>query len=299
MEAAVSTLHVVTRFAPSPTGRLHVGHGLSAILAHDLARATGGTFLLRIEDIDAARARAEHVAGIFEDLRWLGLDWDGEPLVQSARTTIYQDAVAQLGARRLAYPCFCTRADIAAQIAASGAAPHGSDGPVYPGTCRALPAAERAARIAAGEPHAWRLDMAAALDAVADQAPLLWTDATAGDQLSTPQNAGDIVLSRKDAPGSYHLCATCDDAASAVTYVVRGNDLFAATHVHRLLQALMGWPTPSYRHHGLLVTADGERIAKRHGGHTLHALREAGVDGRHLADDLRAGRFPAGLRLVE
>ncbi len=295
MRGGMMTRDIVTRFAPSPTGRLHVGHGWSALLAHDAARAGNGRFLLRIEDIDGTRSRAGHIEGMIEDLAWLGLRWDDVPVIQSARAADHRAALDGLIDAGLAYPCFCTRADIAAQIAASGAAPHGVEGLPYPGTCRTLPPAERAARIAAGEPHAWRLDMARAC---AQAGSLDWTDDDAGRTIADPLAAGDIVLSRKDAPGSYHLCATVDDAAMGVTLVTRGRDLFEATHVHRLLQALLGLPTPHYRHHGMLVDADGRRLAKRDAGLTLASLRADGVDGRALAEDLRAGCFPLGIRLA-
>ena len=280
---------VVTRFAPSPTGRLHLGHAFSAIAAYDYARTRGGRFLLRIEDIDGTRSRPEHVETILADLAWLGLAWDGDVVFQSERLDRYQAALDALQARGLVYPCFCTRAGIAREIAAAGSAPHGPDGPIYPGTCRALSAAERVARLA--EPHAWRLDMARAVR----QAGLLhWHDEIAGEQVADPAVFGDVVLARKDAPSSYHLAVTVDDAAQGVTHIVRGADLFAATHVHRVLQALLGLPTPVYRHHPLLTDADGNRLAKRHGAPTLESLRLAGADGRALADDLRAGRLPTG-----
>ncbi|WP_439649545.1 tRNA glutamyl-Q(34) synthetase GluQRS [Hephaestia mangrovi] len=280
---------VVTRFAPSPTGRLHLGHAFSAIAADDYARTRGGRFLLRIEDIDGTRSRPEHVETILADLAWLGLAWDGDVVFQSERLDRYQAALDALKARGLVYPCFCTRAGIAREIAAAGSAPHGPDGPVYPGTCRAVSAAERVARLA--EPHAWRLDMARAVR----QAGLLpWHDEIAGEQVADPAVFGDVVLARKDAPSSYHLAVTVDDAAQGVTHIVRGADLFAATHVHRVLQALLGLPTPVYRHHPLLIDADGNRLAKRHGAPTLESLRLAGADGRALADDLRAGRLPTG-----
>lgn len=281
-----------TRFAPSPTGALHVGHGWSAILAHDWARSMQGQFRLRIEDIDGARSRPEHSAGIFDDLRWLGLDWDGPAVIQSARLPLYRAAVERLAAEGLAYPCFCTRADIAQQIADSASAPHGPDGPVYPGTCARLSHGESAARIAEGEPHAWRLSMA---QAVSRTRPLLWQDVDRGMMTADPIPFGDIVLARKDAPGSYHLCATMDDAAMDITHVMRGVDLRPATHVHRLIQALLGLPTPAYRFHALLLDAEGRRLAKRSGGLSLAKMREAGCDPQQLAADLRAGRFPVGI----
>ena len=286
-------LHMVTRFAPSPTGRLHLGHGWSALIAHDLARAAGGQFRLRIEDIDGTRSRPEHVAGILEDMRWLGLDWDGPVVFQSARLPIYHNALDQLKTAGLVYPCFCTRADIAAEIAASLSAPHGPDGPLYPGTCRRLGETERSERLAR-EPHGWRLDMRKAVEATG---PLCWEDVEVGTVRAHPLSAGDVILARKDAPTSYHLAATVDDADMSVTHVVRGGDLFAATHVHRLLQALLGLPTPLYRHHKLLTGADGKRLAKRSGGQTLAELRAAGADPVRLAADLRRGVFPAGISL--
>ncbi|MFZ5748287.1 MAG: tRNA glutamyl-Q(34) synthetase GluQRS [Pseudomonadota bacterium] len=284
-------MEIVTRFAPSPTGRLHLGHAFSAIHAHDAARAANGRFVLRIEDIDGTRSRPEHVDTILADLRWLGLDWDGPVVFQSQRLALYDAALARLRAMGLLYPCFCTRADIAREVAASLSAPHGPDGPAYPGTCRALDAGTRAARSEA-EPHCWRLDMAAA-SAIAG--PLTWEDAVAGTVAADPMAHGDVVLARKDAPASYHLAVTIDDADQGVSLVVRGADLFAATHVHRLLQELLELPVPRWRHHALLAGPDGRRLAKRDGAPTLSALREAGEDGRALADVLRAGRLPVGI----
>ena len=280
---------VVTRFAPSPTGRLHLGHGYSALLAHRFARERGGTFLLRIEDIDPARARAEHVDAILDDLAWLGLTFDGEILYQSERLPLYAEALETLKAQGLVYPCFCTRAAIAAEVAASASAPHGPDGPHYPGTCRRLSEAERTPRMQI-EPHSWRLDIAKASEVAGS---LYWQDHDS-EVRAEPEAFGDVVLARKDAPVSYHLAVTVDDAAQGVTDVVRGRDLFASTHVHRLLQHLMGLPVPRYHHHPLLTGPDGQRLAKRHGAPTLSSLREAGVDGHKLAADLLAGRLPAG-----
>jgi len=277
---------VTTRFAPSPTGRLHLGHAASAIRAHDLARAGGGRFLLRIEDIDGTRSRPEHVTAILDDLDWLGLAWDGPVVFQSARLEMYEGALATLREQELVYPCFCTRADIAA---ASLSAPHEA-GAIYPGTCATLTPAERAAR--AGEPHCWRLHMAAA---VRIAGPLHWRDEAAGEVRADPLAAGDVILARKDAPASYHLAVTVDDAAQGVTDVVRGVDLFEATHVHQLLQALLELPTPAYHHHPLLTDSAGNRLAKRHGAPTLEAMRLAGESGAHLAAALRAGTLPQGV----
>ncbi|AUW59537.1 tRNA glutamyl-Q(34) synthetase GluQRS [Sphingobium sp. SCG-1] len=279
--------HIVTRFAPSPTGRLHIGHGWSALMAHDRARKNGGVFRLRIEDIDGARSREEHVTGIIEDLAWLGITWDGEVVRQSDRLPVYAAALDRLKAMGLVYPCFCTRAD----IAASASAPHGPEGAIYPGTCRALPLAEQVARFET-TPCAWRIDMA---KAVALVGRLTWEDAGHGTILADPLGAGDVVLARKDAPTSYHLAATVDDAAMKISFVLRGRDLMGATDIHRLLQALLDLPTPLYRHHSLLIGPDGKRLAKRSGGIQLAEMRDAGVDPARLRDDLRRGVFPVGI----
>lgn len=264
---------IVTRFAPSPTGHLHLGHAFSALFAHGLARAAGGRFLLRIEDIDAGRSRQEHVAGILEDLAWLGIDWDGPVRRQSAHFDDYAAALARLEAADLLYPCFCTRKAIQAEIAAAGGAPHGPDGPLYPGTCRAIAPAERQARIRAGEAYGLRLDMARA---VAAAGRLDWYDRAAGVVRAAPDRFGDVVLARKDVPTSYHLAVTVDDALQRVTLVTRGSDLFEATHVHRLLQALLDLPVPEWHHHPLLTGPDGRRYAKRDRSLTLRALRSEG-----------------------
>jgi glutamyl-Q tRNA(Asp) synthetase len=276
---------VATRFAPSPTGALHAGHAFSAIRSHDRARSEGGRFVLRIEDIDTGRSRPDHVAGILADLRWLGLTWDGEVIFQSQRLALYAAALDRLNAMGLLYPCFCTRADIARELAASASAPHGDDGARYPGICRTLSAPDLS------RPHAWRIDMA---KAVAQAGPLDWHDEIAGTIRADPLVQGDVVLARKDAGTSYHMAVTIDDAAQGITHVVRGADLFAATDIHRLLQALLDLPVPVWHHHALLLGPDGERLAKRSGAPTLAALRAQGVDGKAFADDLRAGRLPLG-----
>lgn len=280
---------VVSRFAPSPTGRLHLGHAYSALLAHRFARERHGAFLLRIEDIDPGRARPEHVGGIIEDLAWLGIEYDGEIIYQSERLALYAEALERLKAQHLVYPCFCTRSAIAAEIAASAAAPHGPEGHLYPGTCRRLGEDERDARLASA-PHAWRLDVARA---AALAGPLVWTHHSV-EVSAEPETFGDVVVARKDAPTSYHLAVTVDDAAQGITDVVRGRDLFASTHVHRLLQALLGLPTPRYHHHELLADAQGRRLAKREGAPTLASLRAAGTDPQRLADDLLRGFLPSG-----
>ncbi|MDR2856944.1 MAG: tRNA glutamyl-Q(34) synthetase GluQRS [Novosphingobium sp.] len=272
-----------TRFAPSPNGPLHLGHAYAAVVAHDLARARGGRFLLRIEDIDGARSRPGLAAEFLADLAWLGLRRDGEAVFQSARSAAYAAAGERLKAMGLLYPCRCTRAEIAASVTAEG-----PDGPVYPGTCRGRNVDPAGA--------AWRLDMA---QAIAAAGPLEWIDERAGAQRATPGIFGDVVLLRKEAPASYHLAATLDDAADGITLVTRGADLFAASHVHRLLQALLGLPVPVWHHHGLLVEADGRKLAKRRGAPSLADRRHAGEDGTALAEALRRHRFPAGITLAE
>lgn len=273
----------VTRFAPSPNGPLHLGHAFSAIVAHDLAKERGGRFLLRIEDIDGARSRPELAEAFRADLAWLGLEWE-EVAPQSTRLAGYAGAAGRLREMGLLYPCRCTRAEIA-----EAALSHGPDGPVYPGTCRG-----KAIDPTGGA--AWRLDVAKALRRTG---PLSWRDALQGEQTARPDLAGDVVLVRKDAetPASYHLAATLDDAADGVTLVTRGMDLFAASHVHRLLQALLGLPVPVWHHHALLLDADGRKLAKRRGSPSLAERRLAGEDGRALADLLRQGRLPAGVSL--
>ncbi len=268
----------VTRFAPSPTGYLHLGHAYSALFAAGLADAkNGGRFLLRIEDIDAARARPEFEAAIAEDLAWLGLTWEEPVRRQSDHMDDYRAALDTLDAQGLLYPCFCTRKEIRAEIEDSGHAPHdisqGPDGPVYPGTCRALTADERRQRRAEGTPFALRLDMEAAIKAMGS---LSWTDEDRGETAAKPEIFGDVVLARKDTPASYHLAVSVDDHRQGVTLVTRGEDLFAATHVHRLLQALLRLDTPRYHHHRLLTTDGGERFAKRDKSQTIRSLREAG-----------------------
>ncbi|MGK7862448.1 tRNA glutamyl-Q(34) synthetase GluQRS [Falsiroseomonas sp. E2-1-a4] len=270
-----ATAPLVTRFAPSPTGFLHLGHAHAALLAWRGAREAGGRFLLRIEDIDSTRCRPEFTEAILEDLRWLGLDWDGPVRVQSRHMAHYQQTLAALRQRDLLYPCFCTRGEIAREIAASASAPHGPDGPLYPGICLRLPAGEVEARLAEGEPHALRLHMSRALRCL--EGPLTFEDATRGRIACDPAQFGDVVLARKEVPASYHLCVTHDDARDGVTLVTRGDDLLPATDLHRLLQVLMRWPEPDYAHHPLLADAAGRRLSKRDGAPTLRDLREKGT----------------------
>ncbi len=262
-------MDVVTRFAPSPTGALHLGHAYSARIAWRRAREASGRFLLRIEDIDIRRCRREFDAAIREDLHWLGLDWDGEVRRQSEHFADYGKALDLLDRRGLIYPCFCTRAD----IAAATDAPHGPDGPLYPGTCRPMAQTERRERLAAGEEHCLRLDAA---KAAGEAGPYTFFDETRGKIDGQPLLFGDVVLARKDTPTSYHLAVTVDDHLQGVTLVTRGEDLLPSTHVHGLLQRLLGYQTPRYAHHRLMIDAQGRRFAKRDKSLTLRSLRAAG-----------------------
>lgn len=271
----------VTRFAPSPSGFLHLGHAHAALFAWTAARAAKGKFLLRIEDIDLGRCRPEFETALMEDLVWLGMSWPTPVRRQSEHLADYRIALDKLTGQGLLYPCFCTRRDIADEIARAGAAPQGPDGPIYPGICRNLSADARARRIAAGEAYALRLDVAKAKAAAG---PLHWQDRRRGEIVATPEMFGDVVLARKDIATSYHLSVTVDDALQGVTLVTRGEDLFAATHVQRLLQALLGLPTPDYSHHGLIVDEAGRRLAKRDAARSLRSLKEAG----HSAGEIRA-----------
>jgi glutamyl-Q tRNA(Asp) synthetase len=264
---------MVTRFAPSPTGYLHLGHVRSALEGRRAARQAGGRFLLRLEDIDHTRCRAEFAAAIIEDLTWLGLDWDGPIRRQSEHFADYRAALAQLEAEGLLYPCFCTRRAIQSEIARAGGAPQGEAGAPYPGTCRRLGAAERAEKRGLAPDYALRLDVAAAM---ARTGPLAWSEDGRG-VAAQPAALGDVVLARKEMPTSYHLAVTVDDALQGVSLVTRGADLFAATHIHRLLQALLGLPTPQYRHHPLLTDAGGRRLAKRDRALSIRAMRVAGM----------------------
>jgi glutamyl-Q tRNA(Asp) synthetase len=268
---------MITRLAPSPTGRLHLGHAYAALFAWRAAQEAGGRMLLRIEDIDKTRCREEFVVAIEEDLAWLGLAWPRPARRQSAHLAEYRAALDRLAAMGLIYPCFCTRAAIRAEIARAGGAPHG-DEPVYPGTCRALSADERAER-RARESYALRLDVARAR---AGLGALAWHDRGAGMIAAAPELLGDVVLARKETPTSYHLAVTHDDALQGVSLVTRGRDLFNATHIHRLLQALLGLPTPDYHHHDLIRDDAGRRLAKRAAAPTLASLREAGVTPAEL-----------------
>lgn len=284
--SASATHEVVTRFAPSPTGFLHLGHARSALCGFEAARAAGGRFLLRIEDIDRGRCRPEYETALKEDLRRLGLDWDGPVRRQSDHMDDYRAALARLDDMGVIYPCFCTRKDVAAEIARAGGAPHGPDGPLYPGLCRRLNRDERRRRIESGAAYALRLDVAEAVALAAAKStagPPTWVDRRRGLQTATPEILGDAVLARKDAPTSYHLAVTVDDALQGVTLVTRGEDLFFAAHLHRLLQALLDLPVPEWDHHPLLTDAEGRRLSKRDGAATLRSL----FDGGSSAGEIR------------
>lgn len=283
---------IVVRFAPSPNGLLHLGHAYAAMVAHDFARDRGGRFLLRIEDIDRGRSRSEYVTGILEDLRWLGLDWDGEVIFQSERLDSYAQAADRLKAMGLLYPCFCSRSDMR-QLQKNAQPAEGPDGPVYAGTCRNLDP-QQARQRAAMEPHSWRLDVAKAVNLTG---PLTWRDERHGAQTSHPERLGDVILVPKETPVAYHLAVTLDDARDGITHVVRGDDLFASTDIHRLLQALLGLPTPVYFHHPLLLDESGDKLAKSRDSASLSVLRLAGQCGHELLQDLRQGIFPVGISL--
>lgn len=271
--SAAGARQTVTRFAPSPTGLLHLGHAHSALVAHAAARRAGGRFVLRIEDIDTVRCKEGFVDAILADLTWLGLSWDGPVVRQHARQDAYAEALARLDALGLLYPCFCTRKEIRAEIQQAAAAPHSPPGGAYPGTCRHLSSAQRAARHAEGRPYALRLDVQAAHELVGFPT---WRDRHAGVATADLRPGGDIIIARKDIGTSYHLAVTLDDAAQGVTLVTRGEDLIDSTPVHRVLQALLDLPVPEWAHHGLLTDAEGNRLAKRDRSHGIRHLREAG-----------------------
>lgn len=267
---------IVTRFAPSPTGRLHIGHAYAALFAYRRAREAGGRFLLRIEDIDLERCTQEFEKGIYEDLSWLGLSWEKPVRRQSDHFNDYAAALRKLQALDLLYPCFCTRKDIALEIARSGAAPHGPEGHLYPGICRTMSDLQRTHKIATGLPYAFRLDMGKAISHLRDNGkwPLTWFDHEKGEVTATPEILGDVVLARKDVNTSYHLSVTLDDHWQGVTLVTRGEDLFYATHLHRMLQELLGLDVPQWHHHKLLLDKEGKKFSKRDNAVTLQHLRE-------------------------
>jgi glutamyl-Q tRNA(Asp) synthetase len=260
---------LTTRFAPSPTGLLHTGHAYAALRAWDEAQKGGGQMLLRLEDIDTGRCREHFETAVFEDLAWLGLTWPQPVWRQSGRMDFYQAALSRLQSLGVIYPCFCTRRELSAIDA-----PQGPDGPLYPGTCRALSHGERADRMATAAHYALRLDTAKAARLAG---PLTWIDLDRGLQNAAPALLGDVVLARKDIATSYHLAVTVDDAAQGITVVTRGEDLFASTHIHRLLQALLSLPVPVWRHHRLICDAAGRRLAKRDDAQSLRSLRDQGL----------------------
>ena len=278
----------VTRFAPSPTGYLHLGHAFAAIRAHDAAQ--GGRFLLRIEDLDPGRPRPQFIDAIFDDMRWLGLTWEEPVLLQSERMDRYRAALERVQARELLYPCFCTRAGVAAEIARATEAPHGPDGPHYPGTCRNLSARERTDLLDSGAAYALRLDSrkagqmlpALSFQEVGEKSPL------EGSSFQVdPLIFGDIVIARKDVPASYHLAVVVDDADQGVTLITRGLDLLPATHIQRVLQQLLGLPVPQYAHHRLITDAAGRKLSKRDSATTLRDLRARGVSPMQVLGHLR------------
>ncbi|MBV9063648.1 MAG: tRNA glutamyl-Q(34) synthetase GluQRS [Alphaproteobacteria bacterium] len=280
---------IVTRFAPSPTGYLHLGHAFAAITAYETAKRNAGRFRLRIEDIDRSRCRTEFEGAIFDDLHWLGLEWEEPVLRQSDRLETYRAALAKLGAQGLLYPCFCTRGEIAAEIARSAEAPHGPEGALYPGTCRQLTEAERQSRIQSGAAYALRLDVKAAAQHAGDiqfEERGCGPHGERGTIAAHPALSGDIVLARKDIPASYHLAVVLDDAFQGVTQVTRGNDLFAATHFQRLLQSLLHLPAPAYAHHRLILDERGRKLSKRDNAVTLRSLREEGVPPAEIRERL-------------
>ena len=275
---------VTTRFAPSPSGPLHVGHLLAALQARRLADAHGGKCLLRIEDIDVRAQQPAMVELMYEDLAWLNLQFDGEVMIQSRRFAVYGEVLERLRRLGVLYPCFCSRAEIKAQLAEMGRAPHASLGYQYPGTCRHLSESEVAERMASGAPHAWRLNMERVQDMIGCP---LWHDLLRGTQRCVPTAFGDVVLARKEFPASYHLCVVVDDAEQGVTHVTRGEDLFDATHIHRAIQGVLGLPVPAYCHHSLLRDNNGKRLAKRDGARSLASLRSAGFSPQDVLDSLQ------------
>lgn len=271
--------HIKTRFAPSPSGPIHLGHLLAALEAQRLAQESGGECLLRIEDIDT-RCTSHWTRLMYEDLRWLGLHFSGEVMIQSERFDIYASYLQKLRELGLLYPCFCTRAQMKLQMEESGRAPHSSLGYQYEGKCRVLSADLAARRISAAEPHAWRLDMRATEDLIGRPC---WHDVHQGSQICQPSQWGDVVLARKEFPASYHLCVVIDDALQGITHVTRGKDLFEATHIQVCLQEIFGFNRPQYLHHELLCDEQGKRLAKRDGARSIAAMRESGMQ----ADEIR------------
>lgn len=283
---------VITRFAPSPSGPLHVGHLLAALQARSLADAHGGRCLLRVEDIDTRAQHPEMLKLMYEDLAWLGLCFDGEVMVQSHRFGVYAEVLEKLRHMGVLYPCFCTRTEIKTQLAEMGRAPHATLGYQYPGTCRHLSPDEAAERIASGAAHAWRLNMQRVQDLIGCPQ---WHDLLRGTRRCVPSDFGDVVLARKEFPASYHLCVVVDDAEQGVTHVTRGEDLFDATHIHRAIQGVLGLPVPIYCHHGLLRDNAGKRLAKRDGARSLASLRAAGYTPQMVMESLQTALSNGGI----
>lgn len=273
----------ITRFAPSPTGRLHMGHAFSALFAESLAITERGKFLLRIEDIDKNRCRKEYTEGIYEDLEWLGIRWDSEVLIQSTRFDEYKNSINILREMEVLYPCFCSRKKIEAEQSNVGLAPHGSMQPKYSGNCRYIGPEERENRIAKREPHSWRIDCGKALSITGQ---LQWVDRAAGTINVESSILGDVIISRKDIETSYHLAVTLDDAHQGVSLVSRGKDLMESTHVHRLLQCLLDLPVPQWYHHKLIKDSKGKRFSKREGSLTLKEMRDSGISAEYLRREL-------------
>lgn len=281
---------VITRFAPSPSGLLHLGHAYSAKLNYDYAQQNGGEFLIRIEDIDHLRCKSEFEEALFEDLEWLGLSWTKPVRKQSEHFEDYADALSKLNEMGLLYPCFCTRRDIRNEIEESARAPHlgpkmGPEGIIYPGICKRMTNFEREQKLKENVPHAMRLDLEKALALVND--PLYWTDIKSGTQKADPALLGDVVLARKDFPTSYHLSVVVDDHIQGITHVIRGQDLYYASHFHRLLQFLLDLATPTYDHHPLLTTKDGNRLAKRDKSITIKSIRESGASPDQIEEMIK------------
>jgi len=275
---------VVTRFAPSPTGWLHLGHAYAALFAAEEAKKAEGRFLLRLEDIDLTRVRPEYEQGIYDDLHGLGLAWEQPVMKQSQRFDAYRAALQKLEAMGLLYPCFCTRREIQEEIARAGHAPHGPEGPIYPGTCRRLSAEEVAARMTEHRDYALRLNLEKALETAGHK--LVWEDLDLGSFVADPTPLGDVVLARKDTPASYHLAVVVDDAEQEVTLVTRGEDLLPATHLHRVLQEIFDLPVPLWKHHRLITDDTGKRLAKRDDARSLRALREQGWTPERVRSEL-------------
>lgn len=274
----------VTRFAPSPTGHLHKGHAYAALQAWHFAQKTGGRFLLRIEDIDFNRCDPANTSQIFDDLAWLGIQWETPVRIQSDHLDDYDRAASALKEAGVLYPCFCTRKEIQQELDEAAQAPHGHDGPIYPGTCRRLSRDEQDTRIASGDTHSLRLDLERALSETGSGN--VWVDTANGEQTARPELLGDAIIVRKDIGTSYHLAVVVDDGLQHITDVVRGVDLFESTHLHVILQKLLGLPTPTYHHHPLLTDDRGNRLAKRNQSITLKSLRENGMTASELIHEI-------------